>query len=326
MEVQVAAPKNTRRRILGALFQAFAWALLMVMIGIAALALGANSKDFALFGYREYTVLTRSMEPALPVQCVVFVKETDPNQIHIGDIITFVQKDGRVITHRVLNRIENYKQPGQIAFRTKGDANPSADNETVLASNVRGVVRLHINELGYIFYYISNHLLLVFVIYGSLLGAFIFWRRARRDVRTSQQQNAPNNAPQNIQPQPQNFQPQQSPGVAGEYQGAQQNAGVQQNAGDFGMQTADYESSAPFYAPEQMQHFAENEPPRFAQTTDFTQPQTAQFGQFDAHQNAQWPQLNTPENAPYSQQNAQNVHPQDSSQNFSAQQMEPGLN
>jgi signal peptidase len=175
-----------RRKILNAVGQALAWAVLMVMIGIGALALGAGAKDFALFGWREYTVLSRSMEPELPVQSVVFVHESDPKDIHIGDIITFVQKDGRVITHRVVNRLENYKEAGQTAFRTKGDANPSVDNEIVLASNVRGIVRLHINELGYIFHYISNNLLLVFIIYGSLLGAFVFYQKARRMSFASQ--------------------------------------------------------------------------------------------------------------------------------------------
>jgi signal peptidase len=97
------------------------------------------------------------------------VRETDPKEVHIGDVITFVQKDGRIVTHRVVNRLENYKVAGQMAFKTKGDANQNVDNETVLASNVRGIVRLHINELGYIFYYISNHLLLAFIIYGPLL-------------------------------------------------------------------------------------------------------------------------------------------------------------
>jgi hypothetical protein len=65
--------KNTqttskRRMVLNALGQALAWGVLMVMIGVGALALGASTKDFALFGWREYTVLTRSMELALPSQ------------------------------------------------------------------------------------------------------------------------------------------------------------------------------------------------------------------------------------------------------------------
>ncbi|MDR1448166.1 MAG: signal peptidase I [Candidatus Ancillula sp.] len=185
---------NKRRRVLNALGQGLSWAFIIAMIGILAVCFGASQKDFSLFGWREYTVLTKSMSPALPVQSVVFVKETKPEDVHIGDIITFVQKDGRIVTHRVVNKMSNYKEANQTAFKTKGDANPSVDNEIILSSNVRGVVRFHVNELGYIFYYISNNLLLVFIIYASLIGAFAFWQRARADKRKENAENEEENS------------------------------------------------------------------------------------------------------------------------------------
>ena len=55
------------------------------------------------FGITCYTVLTGSMEPALPVGSVVFAKPTEPAQLKAGDIIVvtghvgIIGEDGTVI-------------------------------------------------------------------------------------------------------------------------------------------------------------------------------------------------------------------------------------
>lgn len=90
-----------------------------------------------MLGYQVYGVLTDSMEPEFPEGCVVYVKPMQPEEIQVGDVITFHLGSGTdvVKTHRV-KEIDTKKQE----FITKGDANVSADIEPVSFSRLEGKV------------------------------------------------------------------------------------------------------------------------------------------------------------------------------------------
>lgn len=93
-------------------------------------------------GYRFFAVLSGSMSPEFETGSLVAVKPVDPAELQAGDIITFGNSGGQIVTHRIVG-IEN----GQ-SFITKGDANPVADPEPVPADRVVGVVALAIPWLG----------------------------------------------------------------------------------------------------------------------------------------------------------------------------------
>ena len=95
-----------------------------------------------LLGYNAYSVVSGSMEPALPVGSVVYVESAGVSQIRAGDIIAF-DDEGTVVTHRV---IESRPQEG--AFITKGDANPSLDIKPTPYWKLIGRVKLCIPLLG----------------------------------------------------------------------------------------------------------------------------------------------------------------------------------
>ena len=95
-----------------------------------------------LFGYEAYSVISGSMEPALPVGSVVYVEPAEVSQIHVGEIIAF-DDEGTVVTHRV---IESRPQEG--AFITKGDANQSPDITPTPYWKLIGRVKLCIPLLG----------------------------------------------------------------------------------------------------------------------------------------------------------------------------------
>ncbi len=96
-----------------------------------------------LFGYEIYSVVSGSMEPALPVGSAVFVKYADAETIEPGAVIAFM--DGNTaVTHRV---VENYRISRE--FVTKGDANESADFDAVPYGSVIGKVEYSVPVLGY---------------------------------------------------------------------------------------------------------------------------------------------------------------------------------
>lgn len=98
-----------------------------------------------LTGNTPYAVLSGSMEPAYPVGALIYVRQTPPEDIRVGDVISFVlDEDLTVATHRVVERSADGTQ-----FYTKGDANASPDGTPVDAGNILGVVQFHVPLLGY---------------------------------------------------------------------------------------------------------------------------------------------------------------------------------
>ncbi len=59
------------------------------------------------------------------------------------DVVTFTNKEGRIVTHRLVNSTNNQ-------FSTKGDANRSEDEDTITPQQIIGKVVFVIPRLGYL--------------------------------------------------------------------------------------------------------------------------------------------------------------------------------
>lgn len=98
-----------------------------------------------LFGFQIYSVISGSMEPAIPTGSLVYTKTVAPETIKSGEVIAFFSatESGSIITHRV---VENHVVAGE--FITKGDANPEQDMEPVGYDYLIGKVEAAIPYLG----------------------------------------------------------------------------------------------------------------------------------------------------------------------------------
>ena len=104
-----------------------------------------------LFGVQVFTVLSGSMEPTYHTGDLIYVNQVDPEEVEVGDVITFVLPDETAATHRVV-RIDADKQ----YFYTKGDANEFEDASPVHYKNLIGTPVFSIPLLGYAANYIQN--------------------------------------------------------------------------------------------------------------------------------------------------------------------------
>jgi signal peptidase len=102
--------------------------------------------------YRVYTVLSGSMEPAIPIGSEVVLRQADASTIQKGDIITFNRPGhaGQLVTHRVV-AITQDPATGQRQFLTKGDANAVSDDWRIPATGTGLKYLFHIPLLGYVF-------------------------------------------------------------------------------------------------------------------------------------------------------------------------------
>ena len=121
--------------------------LVVLMVLCAVFLMGSR-----LLGFQCYTVISGSMEPEYSVGDLLYVKEVNPNNIKVGDPVTFILNEDLVVaTHRVVE-IDAKNQ----RFYTKGDANEIADSEPVHFNNVIGVPEFSIPKLGYVSNFVQN--------------------------------------------------------------------------------------------------------------------------------------------------------------------------
>lgn len=134
------AGRKRRRSVLAAVFRILGTALLALLVA-ACLPLTIPR----VFGYHIYSVISGSMEPAIPTGSLVYIRVMEPEEMQEGDVIAFygAREQAAIITHRV---VENRVVMGE--FITRGDANQTEDMNPVPYENYIGKVVRSIPRAG----------------------------------------------------------------------------------------------------------------------------------------------------------------------------------
>lgn len=142
--------QNKVLNIIGNLLFGIIVIILGVLIFIAAKS-KFTGQEPSLFNHRLYIVDSGSMSPTINLDSMIIVKELRPEEVAVGDIITYYghNKSSRV-THRVMG-IEN-----DATFITKGDANDTNDPMTLEGKKVIGKVVYIIPFIGKVFRFLNT--------------------------------------------------------------------------------------------------------------------------------------------------------------------------
>ena len=132
-------------------------------------------KDYAnVFGYTYFVVATGSMSGTIEVNDIIFVKIT--KDAKVNDIITFKNKDGSLITHRLVSKNGD-------KYITKGDVNNVSDEEINKSQMVGRVV--NVVSPSFIIKSIA-----IFLIVFILLALFNFDQIIEKYILKEQRKNA----------------------------------------------------------------------------------------------------------------------------------------
>lgn len=123
---------------------------ILISLIIAALAVSGRGKNGprVIGGYSAFLVLTGSMEDVIPRGSLVVTKSVDPNELKVGDDITYMVSENTTVTHRIIDIEEEYLDTGARAFYTQGTMNTEPDRNPAAAVNVVGKVIYHNQTLG----------------------------------------------------------------------------------------------------------------------------------------------------------------------------------
>lgn len=127
---------------------AFYALLVCIIFGAFLIKSNSDGRPTSFAGYSMFTVLTGSMESEIPKGSFVITKYVEPENLKIGDDITYMANETTTVTHRITAIVEKYQDTGKRAFETKGIMNTKPDKNLVPASNVVGKVVFHNKFLG----------------------------------------------------------------------------------------------------------------------------------------------------------------------------------
>lgn len=141
-------------------------------------------------GYKNFVIVSESMEPTIMVGDAIFVKKVPEKEIKINDIISF--HDGECInTHRIVGVSE---ENGIKMYRTKGDNNRGEDKEKVSYSQIEGKYLFKINNFGNLIKVLQSKVTLAILILLVCCNTYFnyrlkYKRKARREKRKKYEQN-----------------------------------------------------------------------------------------------------------------------------------------
>lgn len=165
------------------------WNTVSTIIVIFVVILAILLVGIRLAGFHVFTVLSGSMEPNFHVGSLIYVKETDPQDLQPGDAITFLVNETTVVTHRITGVVPDETDPDTLWFRTKGDANDMEDTALVHYRNVIGKAVFSIPLLGYLSSYVQNPPGMYVALGGAAVLLIIaFWpapKKKKQDPKTT---------------------------------------------------------------------------------------------------------------------------------------------
>jgi signal peptidase I len=147
-----------------------------------------------LFGYSRYVITSGSMTGTYDRGSIVFDKVVPVDELRVGDVITYTPPPGAGPDGRITHRIAwvGTDQLGRRIFRTKGDANATADPWTfTLDQPTQAKVAFHVPWVGYVFAALSIRIVRMLVIgLPALLLATAALGGLRRDARAASGERA----------------------------------------------------------------------------------------------------------------------------------------
>ena len=125
-----------------------------------------SNNEISFFNFRMFTVASGSMAPEYEVGDVLIAKETAPENIKVGDSVSYLGKKGtftgKVVTHEVTSIEKDVD--GNFIFHTKGKAN-LVEDPPVYEDQIYGVIIWNPKLLSFIYKVINTKYgLFIFVV------------------------------------------------------------------------------------------------------------------------------------------------------------------
>ena len=153
--------------------------LLLINVTLIVKSYTSPDKVPDFLGYKPFIVLSGSMEPSIMTGDMVFVKETDPDSLKVGDVIAY-KSGSAVVTHRI---VEVKSENGETRYVTQGDANNAADQSLVKPADVEGIYQRRVAGAGNLAMFMQTTTGMILCVVCPLV-LFVLWDVIRRQLES----------------------------------------------------------------------------------------------------------------------------------------------
>ena len=194
-------PRTLTKKLLSIVSNLVFWLVVVSLIGGSLLFAFSNDPKKSYFGYRFYSVLTKSMTAKADGSSppggfnqgdIIIVKLCNPEDIKAGDIITFCPSINKpnstaYLTHRVVEVLDGLDNHEGIFFRTRGDYN-NADDPPINGAQLIGKKVAVIPKMGAILDSLRANFILGIIALLCLFGCIFMFKWYFKKPKEEEQQ------------------------------------------------------------------------------------------------------------------------------------------
>ena len=130
-----------KRSVVGLIVNVLLWIVIVIAATFTIFTLATKGDGTSTIGgYIPMTVLSDSMKPEFAAGDLILVKQADSDyEYKLNDIVSFytiIEGNAVINTHRIVEIVET---GGSKQYVTKGDANPTIDDKTIVDGDILGV-------------------------------------------------------------------------------------------------------------------------------------------------------------------------------------------
>ncbi len=155
------------------------WAMVILLVLLLIWVLGAKFRGEVpeIFGYSILWIVSGSMEPQIPTGSYILVKSCPPQEVEVGDVISFYSEERAIYglpnTHRVQQIISTDEG---IEFVTRGDANVVDD---VVNAKEERLIGVYLGEIALLTWFAGmlngkGIFALLIVMQVAMAGMFVY--------------------------------------------------------------------------------------------------------------------------------------------------------
>ena len=183
--------KNTALNVISNIL--FYLVIIGIVLGAFLVKSSSGGRPTMIAGFSAFRVLSSSMEDVYPKGSLIISKSVDPNELVVGDDITFMVSETSSVTHRIISITQNYLGTGKPGFETQGTMNEKPDKDMVAAANVVGKVVFSSKALGNLANFTKNNWPLMIFAAAVIIAlvTFLKWNARREDGGSPRTGTAP---------------------------------------------------------------------------------------------------------------------------------------
>ena len=166
-------------KIMYEIFVVFCFFLILVVIWQVV-----TDNNESIGGYRLFRIMSGSMVPEFDIDEVVVTKDTEPENVFVGDVIVYRGKAGDLANKLIMHEVIDIKKVEEkFVFHVKGIQNTTGDPD-VLENQILGVVVHKSKLLTYLYNLATSTYSAFFIIVILVINVFISFLPSKEKVMT----------------------------------------------------------------------------------------------------------------------------------------------